>query len=136
MADYTRKEAELIRTAYDALAYLAECSSWSNPPRLREALRYETKQRKGQLVAKALMVREALEAAKAARGVQAWGRDSSPSELWYRLSPGILTAYLFAAWCGSDTGGRLAKLTDEFITKATLAAAAHQAAIDRGWAAI
>lgn len=138
MTDYTRKEAETIRTAYSALAYLAECSSWANPPRLKDALQYETKQRSSQNVAKSLMVREALQGVLDSR----MERLPSLERLWDERSPGLLTAYLFGGWCGAQgtTHGaernRLQRLTDEFVTKAEASIVAHQDAIDRGWEAV
>ena len=129
MTDYTRKESLAISAAYSALAYLAECSSWADPPRLREALRYETKQRSGSLTAKALMVREALGGVMVSRGV---GVQCSAAELWSRCSPGILSAYLFGGWCGIQEG-RLRRLADDFVTKAEAANVAHQDSLDRAW---
>jgi hypothetical protein len=132
MTEYTRKESLAINAAFSALAYIAECSSWGDPPRLREALRYETRQRGSSLVAKALIVREALGGVMVSRGV---GVQCSAAELWSRCSPGILSGYLFGGWCGIQQG-RLCKLTDEFVTKAEASNEAHGNAIDRGYAAV
>lgn len=127
MTDYTHKEAETIRSAYRALAYIAECSSWSDPARLAAALSHERRGR-GILTAKALMVREAWRATQ--------GDPCSAAQMWSRFSPGILTAYMFGAWCAIFQEGRLAKLTGEFIAKAEASNAAHEAMMLRGLEAL
>lgn len=121
MTDYTRKELAAINAAWRDLAYLAECSSWSNPPRLADALRYETRER-GASVAKVLMVRDALQGMTA---------PLSAADLFYMLSPGIATAHMFGAWLGERSTGRLAGLCSNFKTTAAAAIAAHGAAQQR-----
>lgn len=126
MTDYTRKELAAINAAWRDLAYLAECSSWGNPPRLADALRYEAGSRhdqgkRGASVAKVLMVRDAL------RGMTA---PLSAADLW-ALSPGICTAHMFGAWLGERSTGRLAGLCSNFKTTAAAAIAAHDAAQQR-----
>lgn len=130
--DYTRREVQTIRDAYSALAYLAECSSWSNPPRLSDALRYETKQRSSQLVAKALMVREAMGGVRAARGVSGYV-TVTPAELW-DLSTGLAVAHMFGASIANMQPR--AGLVDAFLAAADAADAAHRAAIGRAWEAV
>lgn len=121
MTDYTRKELAAINAAWRDLAYLAECTSWSNPPRLADALRYETRER-GASVAKVLMVRDALQGMTA---------PLSAADLFYQLSPGICTAHMFGAWLGERSTGRLAGLCSNFKTTAAAAIEAHDAAQKR-----
>lgn len=120
MTDYTRKELAAINAAWRDLAYLADCSSWSNPPRLADALRYEARER-GASVAKVLMVRDALQGMTA---------PLSAADLFYQLSPGIATAHMFGAWVATQTG-RLESLALNFKTTAAAAIAAHDAAQQR-----
>lgn len=122
MTDYTRKELAAINAAWQDLAYLAECSSWSNPPRLADALRYETRER-GAAVAKVLMVYAALQ------GMTAIKHAAYVADLW-ALSPGICTAHMFGAWVVTQTG-RLERLASDFKTTAAAAIAAHDAAQKR-----
>jgi hypothetical protein len=108
VTDYTRKEAAAIRSAYCALAYIAECTDISAPIRLREAVRYEAKQRSSVRVAEALMVSQAaagIDSSPAFRATLASPLDAAG--LW-QLSTGLAVAYMF----GADIGRRYRTSSD------------------------
>lgn len=82
MANYTRGEKVAIESAYSALAYLAEIHS-SNYD-LKDALKYERKQRRDILTAKSLLVSSASEPTKNAADI-------------FHYSKGCQFAHLFGA---------------------------------------
>lgn len=53
--EYNRKERDAINRAFLAIEYLADCTNWTDPQMVREALRQERKARDSVSCAKALI---------------------------------------------------------------------------------
>lgn len=143
--EYTKTESAVIRSAYDQLAYIAETTDCSAPLRLREALAYEKRGRSSLIVAKALMLSEAVEGFRP-EGSGDGFKPALPSAL-YRLSSGLALAHIF----GADIGRRYAESGNHadqtgasrfrdrvrgFIATAGLALQAHEAQQGRRRAAV
>jgi hypothetical protein len=117
---YTRAEKDAINAAYSAVAYIVDHTS-GGASTLREALRYERRERKSATTAKALIVRGFMDGRK---------RNPRASELGY-VSRGIILATILGAdtrrgrYIPADTLRRFPKL-------AAAAAAAHDEYIHRG----
>lgn len=83
--EFTAPERKAIDAAYRALAYLCDCTDWSDAPALREALKLERAQTGNATAAKAMVCK-------------AWaeGLDNpdKPASAFYWIRPGYLRAFL------------------------------------------
>ena len=116
---YTRAESDAINAAYSAVSYIVDHTS-GGASTLRDALKYERRERKSATNAKALLVRGFMDGRK---------RNPRASELGF-ISRGIILATIL----GADTRHRdaPADVFKRLPKLAAAAAAAHDEYIRRG----
>ena len=124
--EYTRKEREAIRAGWAQLSYLAESDRIDTERELKDALKYERKQRGSLTVAKALIIRDFVEGNV---------NPNTPAHVVYGRSPGLQWAFLYGAHCAEHYAGNMEKrrlLLDKAVTIMLEATIAHARYIERG----
>lgn len=85
MATYTKAERAAINAAFGKIAYLCNCTNWSDTPQLREALKLERRETGDTVTARAMVVKAWHEGAT---------NPDTPARAIYYVRPGYQRAFM------------------------------------------